>query len=354
MADEIELLRLVSKLIPEPSTDAWVRARAAVAAAREEELLHEAADQSGGLPGPARLTRQVASRSRRRLALGSVAGVAAALAAASVALVAVQVPDARQHETQRAITAAYVVKRVDDALTAAGPTEITQMTVTASGTVTPGGTNTPTTAREWSYGNQWRSAIYSATGHPLYDDGISTSSVDTVVSFQTRTWARQPALRRPAKLAPGQRGCRQAVAALPWLFQPALPGVSLIGSSVSLLPTATALRTAISCGTLGMAGRQRIDGIEAIELSSRPGSPIAETIWANPHTYLPVRVVVRLAFGNAVLQRTADITWLRPTAPNVARLAVPIPAGFRRVPFDQAVRPIPQIPVRTPPTPRGL
>jgi hypothetical protein len=315
------------------------------------ELLQEAA---ADLPAAAGTTRRGASRSRGRLALGSVAGVAAALAAAAVALVAVQVPDARHHETQQAITAAYVVKRVDDALIAAGRAEIAQLTVTASGTVTPGGTNTPTTAREWSYGDQWRSVTYSATGHPVYDDGIGTSSIDTVVSYQTRTWARQPGLRRPAKLAPGQHGCKQLVAALPWLFQPALPGVSLIGSSVSPLPTATALRTAISCGALAMAGRQRIDGIEAIELTSRPGSPLSETIWANPHTYLPARVVVRLAFGNAVLQRTADITWLRPTPQNLARLTVPIPAGFRQVPFLRAIGPIRQIPVGTAPTSRGL
>jgi Sigma-70, region 4 len=82
----------------------------------------------------------------------------------------------------------------------------------------------------------------------------------------------------------------------------------------------------------------------AIELTSRPDSPISETVWVSPGTYLPVRVVIRIAPGLPVLQQTADIIWLPATAQNLAKLTVPIPAGFRRVPLAQAVTPIlPQI-----------
>ena len=96
-----------------------------------------------------------------------------------------------------------------------------------------------------------------------------------------------------------------------------------------------------SAGTFA-PGRQHVDGVEAIELTGRPGSPISETIWVNPSTYLPVRVVVNSPFGP---RQTADITWLPPTAQNLAYLTVPIPAGFRPVPLPQAVWPIlPQIP----------
>jgi hypothetical protein len=103
---------------------------------------------------------------------------------------------------------------------------------------------------------------------------------------------------------------------------------------------ASVLRTAISCGALAAAGHQRIDGIEATELASRAGSLISETIWVSPATYLPVRVVVRRAPGSPVGQQTVDITWLPPTSENLAELTVPIPAGFRQVPFSQAVTPI--------------
>jgi hypothetical protein len=279
---------------------------------------------------------------------------AAVLAAGAVAVVAVVVPGARYEGTGPAVDAAYVVKRVDGALSAAEPGAIAQMTVTTRSAGQPGGTTTTTTAEEWSYGDQWRSVTYSRAGHPVYDEGYH-SSVFTLVNYLTRSWARQPGLGRPDVLAgpdalgtpvvPGSRpvpvpsGCQQGIMALPFLLQPGLPGVGFSASS----PPATvarALRTDISCGALTVSGRQRVDGIEAIELTSRAGSPIAETIWVSPGTYLPVRLVVRSGPGAPVFQRTADIRWLRPTAQNLATLTVPIPAGFRQVPLDKAVLPI--------------
>jgi hypothetical protein len=281
-----------------------------------------------GMCGPAITTARASgpAASRRRLALRSATAVAAALTAGAVALAAAGVPGARHNGTG---LTAYVVKRVDSALSAAEPGEIAQMTVTTR-SVMLGGTTT-TTAEEWSFGDQWRSVANSPTGHPVYDEGASTASVYTLVSYLTQTWARQPGLRRPA--APVS-GCESA-AAVPLVFQPGLLGT---GFSARSLPVtvARALRAAVSCGTLAVAGRQRIDGIEAIELTSRSGSLISETIWVNPGTYLPVRVVVRPAPGAPALL-TADISWLPPTAQNLAKLTVPIPAGFRQVPLAQAV-----------------
>jgi hypothetical protein len=48
-----------------------------------------------------------------------------------------------------------------------------------------------------------------------------------------------------------------------------------------------------------------------------------------------------LTLINAVLQRTADITWLKPTAQNLDKLTVPIPAGFRQVPLTKAGKVVP-------------
>jgi hypothetical protein len=295
-----------------------------------------------GLPGSALITARASgpAASRRRLALRSAAGVAAALAAAAVAVAAIGVPGAGRGGTEGpTVNTAYVVKRVDSALDAADPGAIAQMTVTTRSAAIPGGTTATTTAEEWSYGDQWRSVTYSAAGHLLSDEGFSTASVYTVVSYPARTWARQAGPGRPARLAPGPRGCGPVVAALPLLFQPGLPGGGLSASS---LPATVArdLRAAVSCGTLAAAGRQRVDGIEALELTSRPDSMIPETIWVSPGTYLPVRVVIRPVPGTPGPWQTADITWLPPTAQNLARLTVPIPAGFRQVPFAEAVRPL--------------
>jgi hypothetical protein len=291
-----------------------------------------------GMPGPAVTTARAGwpVASRRRRILCSVAGAAALLTVGAVALAAIGVPGARH---ARVDTTAYVVQRVDSALSAAEPGAIAQLTVTTRSAPVPGGKTTTTTAEEWSYGDWWRSVTNSQSGHPAYAEGFSPAAGYTVVSYRTRTWARKHGRRVRAvpSLAPatGPRGCGQVVADLPLLFQPGLPAS---GSAASSLPATVArdLRTAISCGTLAAAGRERVDGIEAIKLTSRQDSPIAETIWVSPGTYLPVRIVVRSALGGSFLRQTANITWLPPTAQHLASLTVPIPAGFRRVPFATA------------------
>ncbi len=282
----------------------------------------EARGRTGG-PEPAITTARASGRpaSRRRLALRSAAGAAAALAAGAVALVAVEVPSAGQGDAARtAVNTAYVVKRVDGALSA--PDAVAQMTVTTRGA---GGT---VTAEEWSYGNQWRSVTDSAAGDPAYDEGLS-QGVYTVVSYQARAWARHRESGNQPAPALGPSGCEPVMADVP-LFPSGLPVVDVSAGS---LPAAVArnLRAAISCGALAGAGRQQVDGIEAIKLTSRPGSPVAETIWVSPGTYLPVRVVIRPASGQPGPWQTADFTWLEPTPQNLARLTVPVPAGFRQV-----------------------
>ena len=293
---------------------------------------------SGGLTG------RVARQRRRRLNLPLVAGGAAVLTAAGVALAVVAVvavPGPGDSRTGgQAVDTAYVVKRLDSALGAAEPGAIAQLTVTSTGSAAiPGGT----TAEEWSYGAQWRSVTSLPSGHPLFDQGFRAASGYTFVNYEARTWARRAGPGRraePVPLVSGSRSCAAAVSALSWLFQPQLPGLGLPASSQPST-VASALRAAISCGALTEVGRQRIDGTNAVELASRPGSPISETIWVSPGTYLPERIVVRLTLINAVLQRTADITWLKPTARNLDKLTVPIPAGFRQVPLTEAGKVVP-------------
>jgi hypothetical protein len=285
-------------------------------------------------------TAAEAARRRRRLAWRSAAGVAT-LAAAAVAVVAVVAPVARRDDVD---TTAYAVKRVSHALSAAEPGEIAQMTVTTRGAAIYGGKSTTTTAEEWSNGDQWRLVTYSPDGRPLYDEGFGSSSLYTLVNYQARTWARQHGLgpgARGVSVLPGQPGCQPTpAAASPLLFAYGLPGT---GSSASSLPSTVAreLRAAVSCGSLTSAGRQRVDGIETIELTSGPSSPVSETVWVSQSTYLPVRAVVRLSFGKLPgREQTADFTWLPPTAQNLAKLTVPIPAGFRQVAVSSAVLPI--------------
>lgn len=287
-------------------------------------LRHVYARLGQTVPGPAiTTTREGRQAASRRPVLRAVTGVVAAAASVAVALVAAGAFGAgRGHAAGPAVSTAYVVTRIDRALSTAGPGAIAQISVT---TRSVGQT---TTAQEWSYGDRWRSVTDSPSGLPAYDEGVSGGSVYTVVSYPARTWAR----RHESGHAPpalGPPGCGPVISALP-LFASGLP---VIDTPAGLQPSAVAgdLRAAISCGVLAEAGRQRVDGIEAITLTSRPGSPIPETIWVSPGNYLPVRVVVGSAPGTQGPWQTADITWLAPTAQNLAKLAVPVPAGFRQV-----------------------
>ena len=309
-----------------------------------EDLLREGMERfTADLRAPAGLTyRTVRRRRRRRLALRSMTGGVAVLAAGAAALAVIVLPRVNG-SGQQAVDAAYVIRNVSNALSAAEPGTIAQMTVTTTGATVRGGTAVTTTAEEWSNGEQWRSVTYSASGHPVYDEGYTTSSGYTLVSYPTKTWARQAGLGlpyAPFSSAPpsGKHGCGQALGAFPVVFRLGLPGTS---TSASSLPAtvAGALRTAVSCGSLTVAGHQTVDGTETIKLTSRPDSLISETIWVDPSTYLPVRVTVRSAAGSSPVQQTADFTWLPPTAQNQAKLTVPIPAGFRKVPLFQAIVP---------------
>ena len=332
--------------------------------------------------GPARARGSAVPRRRRvplRLGLRPAVGMTAALAASAVALAVIEVPGLVHGGTQGgAVDTAYVLKQVDSALQAAGPGEIAQMTVTthpmaAGSTSGPHGVSHGTagpvvTAEEWSYGDQWRFAGNGTRATPVLDMGYSPSAGYTEVSYKQRAWARSrelglpppglagspksqlvpapgaaaagaPASGAPASGAPasGAPGCGPAVSDLSWLLHPGLVGVS--GTTAALLPgtVASILRNAVSCGTLAVTGRQSVDGIEAIELTSRPGSAINETVWVDPATYLPVRINVDLVPGAPTWQ-TVNITWLPATAQNLAKLTVPVPAGFRHIPAAE-IRP---------------
>ncbi|HLX47330.1 MAG TPA: hypothetical protein VKS82_03250 [Streptosporangiaceae bacterium] len=320
--------------------ETWQAAAAAVGKmidlpAGKEALLANSGlgqEDAADLPPRAGLTRQVA----RRRAVRPTGAVAAALAAGVLVLVAVVVPNARHGATREpTVNAAYVVKRVDHALSAAEPGEIAQMTVTTTLGPVIGGKPAGTRSENWSFGGQWRSVMYSPAGHPAYDEGSGTALPYNLVSYLTRTWARQRGLGHPAEAVPGPRSCRSVITALPQLFQLGLLGAGFAPRSLPVT-VAGALRAAVSCKSLTVAGRQRVDGIAAIKLTSPPNASISETIWVSPGTYLPVRVVVRAAPGQPVVL-TAEISWLPPTAQNLAMLTVPIPAGFRQVPLARAV-----------------
>jgi hypothetical protein len=288
-----------------------------------EDLLREGMDRfTSEMRAPAGLLARIARRRRRRLVVRSMGGAAAVLTAGAVVMAIVVLPGA----DHQAAAAAYVVKRVDRALSVAKPGDMARMTITDTGpsSFPPGGS----VEQEWSYGSRWRLITYTSPGHPLSDSGDNGSSVYTLVNYMTRTRAVGSGRGYSLQPAPLTLGC---------VTKKALPGMlgakGVLTGEPRPVNVADALRSAMSCGGLTVVGRQRVNGSEAIELTSGVKSFLSETIWVSPGSYLPLRVVISLG----QVRMTASITWLTPTAANLAGLTVPTPAAFREVPLSEAI-----------------
>lgn len=96
----------------------------------------------------------------------------------------------------------------------------------------------------------------------------------------------------------------------------------------------------LSCGLYYLSGRQRVDGVDAMTLVSRPrfgGNLFRSTIWVNPATYLPVRTSLITLSGPGRGQRlTLDFRFLPPTKANLAVLH----AAIRRAALPATFRPL--------------
>jgi hypothetical protein len=296
---------------------------------------------------PAGIVRRAARRRRRRLVLRSGAGLTAALAAGAAAVAAVGMPGARHRgNDESVVTAGYVVGRVDRAVGTAAAGDVVALTVSVS-TMFAGKTGT-LTAAEWLYARRWRVATRMPSGRLLSDESaVSTPSGTsvTLVSYPTQMWGREVPVRPPLRVVPPTvaGSCSDPDRADP--FAGIAPGDLAIADSLSGVTSAAMtqdLRAAISCGTLTVAGRQHVDGVDAIKLTSVPKSLLGETIWVNSRSYLPVRLVIRGGYGAIGGQRhdqlTADFSWLPRTSRNLARLSAPIPAGYRQVPLTTALQ----------------
>ena len=139
----------------------------------------------------------------------------------------------------------------------------------------------------------------------------------TGVDYPSRTWWHSSL--RLSLPAAGQAGCQEA-------FLPPPVGTTLDG--------AAALRTALSCGHFQLAGHEQLGPAGTVKLVSvKTNGPYTVTLWVDPSTYLPVRLIWNWldprAQGPGTL--TGDFQWVKPTPDNLAALQVTAPAGFARV-----------------------
>jgi len=304
MPDEIDVLRRFRGETPGPSTDAWLRARAAIAAARSDE--QRAAPARGRWPG-------------RRSRISLAAGAAVAAAAAGLLVVLPGPPATRAGGPVQ--TAAYLT-RVDRALTSARARNLvgyartvlppgSRIRLQRGGMTSGPGVSSPlavavTLTR--SYHDTSTTIGFAPGGQRVFAEQTGPapgpgSSQEVAVFYGDKTWWRAATPAPPGGPAPAPScGPGIQIGAGGW------PGF---------------IRSQLRCGNFHAAGRQRVDGVAAVRLTGANGT----VLWVSPATYLPVRVIVG---GRQPTQ--IDFGWLSPTRANLAALSVTVPAGFRSVP----------------------
>jgi hypothetical protein len=144
--------------------------------------------------------------------------------------------------------------------------------------------------------------------------GATTQATVTTVDYARRTWSttRERVMNPPA---PTTMSCSLRR----YLSRPLAP------YKTDLAATPSAIRAALACGGLRIAGRGQVDGAPVITMKGTPRlTSYPLTLDVSPATYLPVR----MDFGGL----RWDYRWLPPTAASLARLNLHVPQGFRQVP----------------------
>jgi len=329
----------------------------------ETDLLHDSIDR---LTQDERLPAGLAGRAfrrhrQRRIALRAAAAAGTAVIAGAGMFAAVARPGAAPAAgvagpagaatptsaapTSATLTAAYVSSHTQQALAAAERANLIQeihtvgqnyplgLTQVLSFRLHGGGTGHvveqagPTASQEntWSYRGQLREQGLDAAGKLLFDASSTTTQTPagtrtvmnvsgTGVDYTSRTWWHSSLqLSLPAA---GNGACQEA-------FLPPPVGTTL--------DWAAAIRTALSCGHFQLAGHEQLGTADAVKLVSvKTNGPYTVTLWVDPSTYLPMRLIWNWldprAQGPGTL--TGDFQWVKPTQDNLGALRVPVPSGF--------------------------
>jgi hypothetical protein len=302
-----------------------------------EQRLREDMDAfTQGLRVPAGFAAKVYARRhrRQRTARALIAGGLATALAGGAAAVALLPRGSRVVDGQRMETAAYVIPQVRHALSAAALSNMvvyTRMTHQPQWTWQPmpgrtiGQSSTGATAGADSYvtsvryHGRWEFSAFDQDGKRVFSELATigkSPETTTAVIYSSHTW--WTATTPPTPLPKKTSSCVTNGNLAAW------KGPS--GDWPDLI------QAELSCGAFRLAGTQVVDGVNAIKIIARSDSalfdPVTFTLWVDPSTYLPVRIVDSGA-GQSVTQM--DSRWLPPTPANRALVDLSVPAGFKRV-----------------------
>jgi hypothetical protein len=249
---------------------------------------------------------------RRRITTWAVSAAGTAAVTGTIAAVALSGSPA---PVIADVQAGYVANRVTQAASALSPRTIMfEHTAYRSRPVDPG----QPPEDSWTVGGRVRIITLTPSGSPQADFGYNAggrAETRVNVDYQKRTWWRsaRPELPTPPPV-PVSYSCSDA-------------GFNAQPSSAPEM--AAQIRTEVACGLLKAAGTGVVDGVWTVELTG-VSAGLRETYWIDTTTYLPVRILVATV-QDGISGWQADVQWLRPTTANLAKLTVPIPAGFTEV-----------------------
>lgn len=313
-----------------------------------EELLREGMERfTTGVRAPGGLARAAAHLHRRRLAVraavacGTAAVTAAAVIVATGAVSGSSARPAASGAQERA--AAYVVKRVENALTG--------QNLVYRGQVM-GSDGEPSIV--WAYGprSRWEEFTGRACGHTGPGGECShrggserylaegTALVKGKLTNAYVTYFDRKYSLSAISSSPPPSACATARG---------------LGMGGPLIPTdnwSAFISATLACGAASVTGHVWINGVETTRITGKPVTAglkrnyakavheewtrVRWTLYVDPTTYLPVRILGSTATfggsgGSTLYSLVTNVRWLPPTAANIAKATLTIPAGFHRV-----------------------
>jgi hypothetical protein len=308
-----------------------------------ELLLREGLDRLTEDAGvPTGLAARILARSRRRRTARYATAVAAAAAVTAVVVAAAAGGLAGPADSARtrpatapvgprpALTTAYVVLRVEDALANDDRVmrQTTSVAPSSGGSAFFDGQLTYESVT-WAYQGRNSTDLFGARGRlqGIFGTGIVNGKLQGVqVDYIRHEWELIPGMLSGAPV----NACTLA-GFLEATDSPGTNWPSLIGQT-------------LACGGYKIAGYAETDRTETIKITGSrmlvvPTGPestdqitVTDTLFISPSTYLPLRITQSaVTRGQRSSPTSADIQWLRPTAANRARASITVPCGYQQI-----------------------
>lgn len=327
-----------------------------------EELIHDGIDElAAGSTLPAGLADRARRQVRRRQYQVRAAVAAGTAAAAAIAVIAATSAGSAGTAPSPSPSIALLAKVEQAVASKAGNAPVLQVKTTYS----PGRQLSPPDPFSgvpyysggpaqgeitWTRGQVFKNELLNAKGQVVTatrTTGAGNLITATTVRYTSRTWWRVSLNWSRVKLS------------RPCTLLPFGPSISRDWSPRSL---ARHIRHAIACGEAKVAGRQHVDGVDAIKLIFTTANAVVswnggtqaiahQVMWVDPHSYLPVRyrsVLTVTAAKPGVSRRPtwvqSDFTWLPVSRASLAKLQLTIPHGFRDKRPPAIYAPLPRVP----------